>query len=498
MDISIAEAYIAKAQTYGSKLCIVGVTIPPQLESAARNSGMQLKLVSKTEPHTHSHSWLRPVILWADVMISVGSDTMSLTSDEVCCVLSDQAMDSMIPHEYYVDGVWEKVEHARPANQFEICALWDDFKICWPDLYNQHGHKIALIDAGANGDTFFSHYTMQTLIDTVMPYKLQGIEKFVFCNIQETLQLNSLLRAQLFAEIMRDEIGIDNVVYATSAMHAQPAWERYCNVNQIQHPINVISSNWYDLPWRQPYMPMTEYDVPEYDPKFVPEKLFVSFNNTRRWHRSQLGVMLEHNDLLKEGYYSLRQDNANDITSLNMDPKYNDAIDSLSKRVPINLDRVNQRQTHIAFTEKSDIQLHQNSHVSLVTETIYQSDGLPLRDGGTEYVKGCVFYTEKTYKPFWFYQPFIVCAVPGFLKSMRELGWCTFAPYINESYDSETDDNKRMEMIVAELKRLSNFDHGEWLEFRQGVYDSVMANAGRIRREHPGILPSSTYLPIFE
>lgn len=498
MDISTAEAYIAKAQSYGSKLCIVGVTIPPHLESAAINSGIHLKLISKTEPHTHSYNWLRPAIQWADVMISVGSDTMSLASDEVCCVLSDQRMDTIIPHEYYVNGAWEKVDHARPANQLEILTIWDHFKVCWPDLYYEHGHKIALFDAGANSESFFSHYTMQTLIDTVLPYKLQGSEKFVFCNIQETLQLNSLLRVQLFAEIMKDKIGIDNIIYATSAMHAQPAWERYCNVNQIQYPIKVISSNWYDLPWRQPYMPATDYEVPEFDPTYIPEKLFVSFNNTRRWHRSQLGVMLEHNNLLDKGYYSLRQDNANDITSLNMDKKYDSAIDTFSKKVPITLDRVNQRHTHIAFTEKNDIQLHQDSQISLVTETIYQSDGLPLRDGATEYVKGCVFYTEKTYKPMWFHQPFIVCAVPGFLKSMRDLGWCTFAPHIDESYDSETDDDKRMQMIIAELERLSKFDHKEWLEFRKGVQDSVMANAHRIRREHPGLLPSSNYLSFFK
>ena len=81
---------------------------------------------------------------------------------------------------------------------------------------------------------------------------------------------------------------------------------------------------------------------------------------------------------------------------------------------------------------------------------------------------------------------------------MRDLGWCTFAPLIDESYDSETNDDKRMAMIVAELERLSKFDHEQWLEFRKGVYDSVMANANRIRREHPGVLPSSTYLPFFE
>jgi hypothetical protein len=135
--------------------------------------------------------------------------------------------------------------------------------------------------------------------------------------------------------------------------------------------------------------------------------------------------------------------------------------------------------------------------VSLVTETIYQSHDFPLRDGGTEYVPNCVFYTEKTYKPIWFYQPFLVLAVPGFLRAMRELGWLTFHPYIDESYDDEKDDDKRMEMIVAELARLSKFNDDQWREFRHSVQNTIKLNGDRIRRVHPGILASSPYEHFF-
>ena len=87
--------------------------------------------------------------------------------------------------------------------------------------------------------------------------------------------------------------------------------------------------------------------------------------------------------------------------------------------------------------------------------------------------------------------------MPGFLRAMRELGWLTFHPYIDESYDDEKDDDKRMEMIVAELTRLSKFTDDEWREFRQGVLNAIQLNGDRIRRLHPGILASSPYEAFF-
>jgi len=49
------------------------------------------------------------------------------------------------------------------------------------------------------------------------------------------------------------------------------------------------------------------------------------------------------------------------------------------------------------------------------------------------------------------------------------LGYKTFHPYIDESYDLETDDNKRMMMIVNEIERLSNFSDDELRSFIENI-----------------------------
>jgi hypothetical protein len=64
--------------------------------------------------------------------------------------------------------------------------------------------------------------------------------------------------------------------------------------------------------------------------------------------------------------------------------------------------------------------------------------------------------TEKIMKPLYNLHPFIVTTSPFFLKKLKELGFKTFSPFIDESYDNETDHTKRMELIFDELDRFRN------------------------------------------
>jgi len=70
--------------------------------------------------------------------------------------------------------------------------------------------------------------------------------------------------------------------------------------------------------------------------------------------------------------------------------------------------------------------------------------------------------SEKFYKTVSCKRPFIAYATPYFLEQVRELGFKTFSPYINESYDLELDHNKRADMIVSEVERISNLSNDEY------------------------------------
>lgn len=76
--------------------------------------------------------------------------------------------------------------------------------------------------------------------------------------------------------------------------------------------------------------------------------------------------------------------------------------------------------------------------------------------------------TEKTNKPVACQKPFIAFSTPYFLEDFRSLGFETFSPYINEDYDKEPDNHKRLNMIVNEIERITNLPKHD--------YDALVTN----------------------
>ena len=79
--------------------------------------------------------------------------------------------------------------------------------------------------------------------------------------------------------------------------------------------------------------------------------------------------------------------------------------------------------------------------LSVVLETVYDQR---------------IHLTEKTLRPIACGHPFMLVSGPGSLAYLQSYGFKTFHPYINESYDLENDNNKRMSLIVNEMKRINN------------------------------------------
>ena len=67
---------------------------------------------------------------------------------------------------------------------------------------------------------------------------------------------------------------------------------------------------------------------------------------------------------------------------------------------------------------------------------------------------GHTFVSEKTFKPIAFKHPFIIAGTLGTLDYLRKENFETFGHLIDESYDSESDETKRLLQVITEIKRL--------------------------------------------
>lgn len=124
---------------------------------------------------------------------------------------------------------------------------------------------------------------------------------------------------------------------------------------------------------------------------------------------------------------------------------------------------------------------YEQTRFSIITETAYSNKSVSerLRDldinvGGPTIP--CAFPTEKTFKAILGRHPFVMISTAGMLSHLRHLGYMTFEPYIDESYDRIEDDQERMLAALDQIQRLCELDDSQWHKFQQQVEHIVEHN----------------------
>jgi hypothetical protein len=109
-----------------------------------------------------------------------------------------------------------------------------------------------------------------------------------------------------------------------------------------------------------------------------------------------------------------------------------------------------------------NIQSHLDCFVNIVTETLFDVDS--------------IFISEKTYKPIYLCQPFIIFGNPYSLKKLKELGYKTFDKWWDESYDVELNINNRFKKIICILEEISEWDMDKCFDVKQEMQEILIHN----------------------
>ena len=100
-----------------------------------------------------------------------------------------------------------------------------------------------------------------------------------------------------------------------------------------------------------------------------------------------------------------------------------------------------------------DITMSSNNEFGYPEDGYPKDDDIWLMTPDTNFID-CITFTEKTWKFIAGKVPFILAGMPGSLKVLRDMGYKTFHPYINEGYDNIVDDEQRMVAIANEIEKL--------------------------------------------
>lgn len=128
---------------------------------------------------------------------------------------------------------------------------------------------------------------------------------------------------------------------------------------------------------------------------------------------------------------------------------------------------------------ETDNHYYENTYFSLVTETSF-----PFKPFSIHYPKrtdtGRIL-SEKIFKPILNWHPFIVASNYQTLALLKSLGYRSFSPYIDESYDEIEDDKLRLITIAKEVKRLCHLSRMELDEFLIGCRKICEFNWNHLR-----------------
>tara|TARA_B100002019_G_scaffold267378_1_gene258422 strand:- start:2716 stop:3921 length:1206 start_codon:yes stop_codon:yes gene_type:complete len=180
------------------------------------------------------------------------------------------------------------------------------------------------------------------------------------------------------------------------------------------------------------------------------KKHFVCLNRTIKTHRTALLFHLYNNQLLDNGYVSFYSEvNGLDYFKHknNFEPTYNyptKNFKQIDKLLPLRIEEevINPNEDNPTYfgAVKRIEKVFRSSFMNVVTETWTSNDLL--------------FLSEKIYKPIFLRQPFLVVGNPYTIKYLRDNGFDVFDDIFDHSYDEELDENKRLEMVVGEIKKI--------------------------------------------
>ena len=195
------------------------------------------------------------------------------------------------------------------------------------------------------------------------------------------------------------------------------------------------------------------------------DKKFLNLNRRWRTHRPLLVLLMYHQKLLDKGFVSFGPADEEyyntweriwgglKCSTWQNTKVFNAVIESENiKEMPsLYLDTDELRTNRAELTDSTN-RYYEDSYFSVISETTFYND---------DRTQNSRFITEKTFKAIMMNHPFIIVSIPRSLEVLKDLGYKTFSPWINESYDQETNDLDRMLMIVEEIKRLANLPADE-------------------------------------
>lgn len=330
-----------------------------------------------------------------------------------------------------------------------------------------------------NEDIYYK--LVDTIPDTIMSFLRSGRVKLCLNSLNEPILGSDDLKQ---VEQMMKDLGVDskNIIYL-SGNNFQKYKEDYNDSRILLSSGDFIlrkyssSINRFPLELDLGYISdiVRESNL---DYLKVRSKRFLSYNRTMaKRHRLGLLYFLYKHNLLSQGYFSFLNLGDFDVRGhiqelLSDNDKDLDWDRIIRELLPIELDTVSlsAEQMQGFNVINNDKELYLDSYFHIVTETWFEQ-GDPKNP----------FLSEKIWKPIANLQPFIILGNSYSLKKIRDLGFKTFHPFINEKYDLQLNYQARLYLTFGEIYKLSQMPIEKLHDYYHSITDILIYNQNHLK-----------------
>jgi len=204
------------------------------------------------------------------------------------------------------------------------------------------------------------------------------------------------------------------------------------------------------------------------------KKHFLTLNRSYRskshWYRKELYKFMNDIDIMNKSYASFR-------FIKEFDNNFNEPIN--------HIDDINNK--HNLYTQIDLKELYNSAFITLLTESNSEptlkvrllNDMAVFSDEMFEFRND--YLTEKTSRNLILGMPFIMLGPAHSLDRLHKMGFKTFDGFINESYDRESDQNVRMELIKEEIFKISKLSTNYLENIYKELYPILLHNKNNIK-----------------
>lgn len=331
-------------------------------------------------------------------------------------------------------------------------------------------------------DTTYSYTFIDTINSKVLEYLRTGKVKLLINLIHDPLETPKDL---ILIESYLNTHGIDP---SNAVIIAGNNYQDYYK----HHPEGKIKITSGFVALGQPAVRMDSYPnvgslgyesdmirISDLDKSKIRPKKFLCFNRIMRPHRYVLAYFAFKYNLLENSIFSFIMHNINEYgirnnvnALLGFEPDI-DFCKKINKSLPIEVDTF-----HLAHGQKNRFtsnnnkkELYASTYFHIISETSFGG-------GDSRYP----FFSEKTFHPLVNLQPFIFVGNPFSLKTLKDLGFKTFHPYIDETYDQVIDPVERFKLIEKEIAKLAALPHEELHKLYYKLSGRTIHNQNTLRK----------------